>query len=150
MAVCALPTYLISWDIYGVFIGLLKNFALDLVAIFVHSLMNYVVFTDSDFKNCYGDTLAWFCCRIKSQGDEKKSQAPAKTVLTSARIRAGSDTPSSPSPRSDLPLVPNNSSIQENKEATSSTQENKEETPSIQELSEEKSIEIDSSAITTV
>ncbi|KAG2392399.1 hypothetical protein C9374_012651 [Naegleria lovaniensis] len=93
LACVFIPTFIIRWDIYGIFVGLFKNFVIDCSCILFIALITYILCHEGEFKQCYGSCLTQIflceCSKDHSSGEsntitkiEKQQVSPTRTLHT--------------------------------------------------------------------
>ena len=53
LAIIFIPTFLVGWDVYGIFIRLFKNAMVDGVIFALQGAIMYILFNNKDFVNAY-------------------------------------------------------------------------------------------------
>jgi len=67
IATITIITFIVSWDVYGLFYGVFKTLILDILSLAIFLLMIYILVIESEIEKCYGDKIGFLllCKRRK-------------------------------------------------------------------------------------
>ncbi|EFC39732.1 predicted protein [Naegleria gruberi] len=107
LAIIFVPTFISTWDIFGMFVGVFKNFAIDSAGLLATYIITYILINENEFTKCYGIKASriLICSNLPESNPSVVSSALPSP--SSARDRALSSTSTANNPSLVKPVSTN-------------------------------------------